>query len=84
MLKYSTENGYTREELEELQKKNVCSVCGENLVFFRRSIKDSTEFLACRDWPKTQHGGIAREYKPPREDYQTNIRRLKLKCQMNQ
>ena len=50
MLKYSTENGYTREQLEELQKRNVCSLCSGRLEIFRESISENKYFLACSNW----------------------------------
>ena len=57
MLKYSTENGYTRDELEEMKAKSglLCSECGEPMEIFRKSISENEYFLACSDWRRTHH-----------------------------
>lgn len=49
----------TLEELKKLRKQNVCAICGGwlNLFFDTQS---SLVFLACNDWLRTHHEGIAR------------------------
>lgn len=51
---------YTREDLSELRKKNVCSVCGEWLNIFLDT-ETGKAFLVCKDWLRTHHEGIIRE-----------------------
>ena len=56
----------TREDLFELRKRNRCKQCGGMLnVFLDR--ETGLAFLACNDWPRTHHQGIAREAEPPFE-----------------
>jgi len=49
-----------RKELEKVRKKNVCAVCGGWLALFWDS-KKKLAFVACNDWQRTHHDGIARE-----------------------
>lgn len=67
MTKYSTENGFTREQLELLAEKNVCSICGARLEVFRKSFAENIYFLACHDWIRTHHDG---EIEQPASRYQ--------------
>ncbi len=61
----------SEENLEKIRRSNVCAECGRRLaVFF--IIGDKRRYIACSG---QVHEGIAREYKQPREDYQSNIRR---------
>ncbi len=50
----------SRDELEKVRKKNTCAVCGGWLNTFYDLIKHKA-FIACNDWPRTHHEGIARE-----------------------
>ena len=56
----------TREELFELRKKNICSVCRGALDVFL-DVDKGKAFLACSDWRRTQHQGIERVAQPPFE-----------------
>jgi len=59
---------YTREDLERLQEKNVCAVCGEHLDLFMKSFKEPDKiYLACTDYPRTHHEGIVKEASPYQE-----------------
>ncbi len=50
----------TRDELYELRKKQTCAECGDMLnVFFDWDRK--TAYLACNDFNRTHHNGIAKE-----------------------
>jgi len=61
------------ENLKKLIRNNVCSVCGRQLsVYMDFEDPDHRCFLACSG---RVHEGIAREYKPPIEDYQSNMRK---------
>ncbi len=58
MPKYNTNNGYTREELEEYQADGfICSICGEPIEIYRKSLTENEYFLACHDWRRTHHEG---------------------------
>ncbi len=61
-----------RELLEKLRKAQVCAECGHKLGSFY-DIRKHLPYLVCLSNP--EHEGIAREYKPPAEDYESNIRR---------
>jgi hypothetical protein len=56
----------TREDLFELRKKNICSVCRGALDVFL-DVDKGKAFLACSDWRRTQHQGIERVAQPPFE-----------------
>ena len=56
----------TREELEKQRKWNVCAVCGGWLNMFIDS-ETGLVFLACNDWLRSHHEGIARENNELRE-----------------
>lgn len=64
------EQGITREELEKIRKSHRCTVCGGWLNMFLdndpNSDKHGLAFVACADWPRTHHDGIAKEYQEPR------------------
>lgn len=50
----------TRDQLEKERRRNVCSVCGGWLNCF---LDDNHRiFIACADWPRSHHEGIAREF----------------------
>ena len=59
------------DNLNNIRWSNVCAQCGRQLyLYFDRESK--LTYIAC---PTPGHEGIAKEYKPPREDYLSNIRR---------
>ena len=69
----------TREELDNLRKKNKCKMCGERLDMFLDP-NSGLAFLACRNWVTSHHEGIEREYQPsPQETdeptYEQRLRR---------
>lgn len=49
----------TREDLFELRKKHICSVCRGALDVFL-DVDMGKAFLACQDWRRSQHEGIER------------------------
>jgi hypothetical protein len=51
---------HSREELDKLRRKNVCAECGGKLGLFYNSTK-KLAFLACWEWTRSHHDGIARE-----------------------
>ncbi len=53
----------TREQLQELRKKNICSVCRRRLDVFM-DFDRGKAYLACQDWKRTQHEGIMRVAEP--------------------
>jgi len=59
---YEDENT-TRENLFELRRRNICSVCRGALDVFL-DVDKGKAFLACRDWRRTHHEGIEREALP--------------------
>ncbi len=61
----------SRENLARIRRENCCVVCGRQLSEYLDR-KAHKVYIACSG---QVHEGIAREYKPPREDYQSNIRR---------
>ena len=61
----------SRENINKIRRNNVCAECGRRLTVYYDD-KAKKEFLACSG---RVHQGITREYKPPIEDYQSNIRR---------
>ena len=61
----------SKENLEKVRRKNVCSVCGRQVAIFL-DMTTKRKYIACSGG---QHEGIAREYIPPIEDYESNIRR---------
>lgn len=65
MVVYESET-LSREELEKKRKQNVCAVCGGWLNMFLDP-ETHTAFIACNDWHRTHHEGIARAYKEPGE-----------------
>ena len=48
----------TRRELHELRKHNVCAICGGWLNMFLGD--NGLAFVACADWRRTYHDGVAR------------------------
>lgn len=60
----------SQENLKKLMRANVCAECGREVRLFLDA--DSKIYIACSGG---RHEGIAREYTPPIEDYQSNIRR---------
>ena len=58
------------ENLKKVRRNNVCLVCGRELYAYLGL--DKKVYIACSS---QVHEGITREYKPPGEDYQSNIRR---------
>ena len=61
----------SEENLKKIRRTSVCAECGRNVVEYL-DIKTRKVYIACSGG---RHEGIAREYKPPVEDYQSNIRR---------
>ena len=61
----------SKENLEKIRRDNVCSVCGRQVMIFFNII-GGEKYIACSGGV---HQGITREYKPPIEDYESNIRR---------
>jgi len=61
----------SQENLNKLRRTNVCSECGRRVSEYL-DLKTHKIYIACSGGI---HEGITREYKPPREDYQSNIRR---------
>ena len=53
----------TREQLQELRRRNRCQVCQGALDVFL-DVDKGKAFLACRDWRRTQHEGIMRVAEP--------------------
>ena len=60
----------SKENLRKLIEQNVCAECGRLLYAYMD--KESKVYIACGG---QVHEGIAREYKSPREDYESKIRR---------
>ena len=61
------------DNIKKLIRDNVCSECGREVrAFMDFSREDRKIFIACSG---RVHEGIAKEYKPPVEDYRSNIRR---------
>ncbi len=59
------------DNLAKVRRENRCSQCGRQLaIYYDLTIK--SKYIACSG---QVHEGITREYKPPVEDYQSNIRR---------
>ena len=56
----------TREQLQELRKKNRCKECGGRMDVFM-DFDRGKAYLACGDWKRTQHEGIEREAPLPFE-----------------
>lgn len=50
----------TRDKLEEIRKRNVCSVCGGWLNMFL-DVESGKAFVACNEWLRSQHQGVERE-----------------------
>ena len=61
----------SEENLKRIRRSSVCVECGRE-VWIYWDITDRRMYLDC---PTPGHEGISREYKPPTEDYQSNIRR---------
>lgn len=59
------------EELKRIRRTSVCTVCGRQLYIFF-GVKTKQKFIAC---PIPRHEGISREYKPQREDNESDLRR---------
>jgi len=57
--------------LDRIRRGNVCLVCGRQLSVYWDLVKKQS-YIACSG---QVHEGIAKEYKPPVEDYQSSIRR---------
>ncbi|KKN15924.1 hypothetical protein LCGC14_0981160 [marine sediment metagenome] len=60
----------SKENLNKIRRESVCAECGRQLAIYFTD--DKRRFLACSG---RVHEGITREYKPPVEDYESNIRR---------
>lgn len=58
------------DNLRKLIRQNVCEQCGRQLYAYLDA--EGKTYIACSN---QKHEGIAREYQPPREDYESNIRR---------
>ena len=58
------------DNIKKLIRTNVCVECGRQLYAYLD--EDKKVYLACSN---QKHEGIAREYTPPQQDYQTEIRR---------
>ena len=56
----------TKEKLEQIRKRSRCSECGEWLNTYLDHETHNT-FIACKDWLRTHHEGIAKESREPRE-----------------
>ena len=61
----------SKENLDKVRRESVCVECGRRLTIYL-DIESHRRFVAC---PGRVHEGITREYKPPVEDYESNIRR---------
>jgi len=61
----------SNENLKKIRQNNVCAECGRQLSLYLDTF-DGRTYVACSG---QVHKGIAREYKPPREDYESKIRR---------
>lgn len=57
---YEEEGRITREDLFELKRRNLCKECGGRLDLFY-DFDNHKAYLACYDYPRTQHEGIERE-----------------------
>ena len=57
---YEEEGILTRENLEQIRKRNVCAVCGGWLNTFLDP-ESGKAFIACNEWPRSHHEGIERE-----------------------
>jgi len=62
----------SQENIKKLRHDYVCAECGRQLYAYLDMEKKLT-YLACST---PRHEGIAKQYQPAREDYQSNIRRL--------
>jgi hypothetical protein len=51
----------TGDNLKKTLKYQTCAVCGERLAEFFDAI-EHRHFVACSDWTRTHHEGIAKEY----------------------
>jgi len=71
MMPYYPED-QSQENIKKLRHENVCAECGRQLYAYL-DIENKLTYLAC---PTPGHEGIAKEYQPAREDYQSNVRRL--------
>ena len=60
----------SEENLKKLRRNNVCAECGRQLYIYLGT--EGRKYIACSG---QVHEGIAREYKPPREDYESKVRR---------
>jgi len=60
----------SNENLDKIRRFNVCVECGRQLALYIGA--EGKIYIACSG---QVHEGITREYKPPREDYESNIRR---------
>lgn len=60
----------SEENLKKIRRNNVCAECGRQLSLYLGT--EGRTYIACSGMV---HEGIAREYKPPREDYESKIRR---------
>jgi len=65
---YPEDDSY--DNIKKLIRQNVCAECGRQLYAYLD--EEKKVYLACSN---QQHEGIAREYRPPVEDYESNIRR---------
>ena len=61
----------SEENLKKIRRNSVCIECGRQLAIYL-DMKTRQQYIACSG---RVHEGITREYKPPVEDYQSNIRR---------
>ncbi len=61
----------SKENLKKICRANVCAECGRQVAIYL-DLDAHKVYVACSG---RLHQGITREYKPPVEDYQTNIRR---------
>jgi len=64
-----------RGELESLRKTNSCAVCGGTLSLFY-DYDQHIAYLACSDYLRSQHEGIAREGRPFEENILTRRDRM--------
>ncbi len=60
----------SEDNLKKIRRNNVCAECGRQLAIYLAH--DGRSYIACSG---QVHEGIAREYTPPREDYESKIRR---------
>ncbi len=69
-MAYYPEDQSTK-NLGKIRQDNVCAICGRPVWIFL-DLKDKRQYIACST---PGHDGLSREYEPPREDYQSDIRR---------